>query len=113
LLLSNGVLSRLWRKLIAEFASRAFETFVRTLSFKEINERSIGYFTGLAGDEAYRAGQIVISIARFVPAAVLTLIYFCALVYQSVTVAASIVLFLAVAGLSLVGATRRSHRLGG
>jgi ABC-type bacteriocin/lantibiotic exporter with double-glycine peptidase domain len=113
LLLSNGVLSRLWRKLIAEFASRAFETFVRTLSFSEINERSIGYFTGLAGDEAYRAGQIVISIARFVPAAVLTIIYFCALVYQSFAVAASIVVFLAIAGLSLMSATRRTHRLGG
>lgn len=112
LLVTNSVFAHLWRKLIAHFASQAFETFVRTLTFAEINDRSIGYFTSLAGDDAYRAAHIATAVARLFPAVVLAIMYFAAIAYQSPPLAAAVVVFLALAGLSLGGATRRSHDLG-
>jgi len=112
LLVSNLLIGWLNRQLIAHFSSQAFSTFIRTLTFTEVNERSIGYFINLAGDEANRASQIVISLTRLVPVATLSALYFLGIAYKSPSVALAVVLFMGIAGMSLIGALRLSHRLG-
>lgn len=112
LLMSNVLIAWLNRQLIAHFSSQAFSSFIRTLTFTEVNERSIGYFINLAGDEANRTSQIVISLTRLVPIATLSGLYFLGIAYKSPSVGLAVVLFIVIAGLSLVGALRLSHRLG-
>jgi len=113
LFVSNSLVNYLGRQLIAHFSSRAFTTFIRTLTFEEVSQRSIGYFISLAGDEAYRASNIIVALSQLFPAAALVLIYFSAIAYQSLPVAVGVTLFLGLTGLSLIGSFRRSHRLGG
>lgn len=109
---SNAIVTYTGRQLIAHFSSQAFATFIRTLTFAEVNQRSIGYFINLAGDEAYRASHIVVALGQLCPSIVLVFIYFSAIAYQSIAVAVGVTLFLGLAGVSLIGAFRRSHRLG-
>jgi ABC-type bacteriocin/lantibiotic exporter with double-glycine peptidase domain len=111
--LSNLVVAYVSRQLIAHFSSTAFAQFMEQLSFEEIQRRSIGYFMNLAGDEANRASQVVASFLRFVPVAALALMYFAALMYKSLWLGLVVAGFLSIAGLSLIGAFRKTHRLSG
>lgn len=112
LLISNVLIAWLHRQLVAHFSSQAFSTFIRTLTFTEVNDRGIGYFINLAGDEANRTSQIIISLARLVPVTALSALYFFGIAYKSPWVALAVLLFMGTAGLSLMGALRRSHSLG-
>lgn len=104
--------ANLFRRMIAHFSANAFETFVKHLSFKDIQAKSIGHFITLAGDEANRASQIVSAIVRLTPTILLALLYFGALVAHSRWIGLVVFLFLALTAVSMIGAFRRSHDLG-
>ena len=104
--------ARLFRQLIARFSANAFEAFVKHLSFKEIQEKTIGHFITLAGDEANRASQIVFALIKLIPTILLIILYFGALVIHSLWVGLAILTFLASAAVGLIGAFRLSHALG-
>lgn len=109
---SSALVSYLTRQMIAHFSSEAFTTFVNTLAFEELQERSVGYFINLAGDEANRASQVITALLRLIPVAVLGVLYFSALVYQSWWVAMGVLGFLALSLLSLAQTFRKVHELG-
>jgi len=104
--------SHVYRHLIAHFSSRAFKAFVEGLSFQDVQKKTIGYYISLAGDEANRASQIVMSMSRLVPVAALAGLYWLALAVKSSWTGGGVFLFMVIAGLALIGAFRRSHRLG-
>ena len=112
-LASQGMAMYFGRKLLAQLASRAFESIVRGLSLREIEKNSIGYFISLAGDESFRASTIVISITQLIATSALALLYFVALAFYSIEVALGVALFLVLSGTILLGALRRSQTLGG
>jgi ABC-type multidrug transport system fused ATPase/permease subunit len=104
--------ARLFRRMIAHFSASAFEAFVKHLSFREIQEKTIGHFITLAGDEANRASQIVFALTRLIPTILLVLLYFGALVFHSLWVGLAVLAFLLLAAVGLIGAFRLSHDLG-
>lgn len=109
---SSLLVSYLSRQMIAHFSSEAFTAFVNSLAFEEIQRRSVGYFINLAGDEANRASQVITALLRLIPVAVLGLLYFSAVTYQSWWIALGVLAFL-VSSLAALGQTfRRVHELG-
>lgn len=109
---SSVLVSYLSRQMIAHFSSEAFTAFVNTLAFEEIQQRSVGYFINLAGDEANRASQVVTAVLRLIPVAALGLLYFSALAYQSWWVATGVLAFLALSLVCLGQTFRKVHELG-
>jgi ABC-type bacteriocin/lantibiotic exporter with double-glycine peptidase domain len=106
------LVSHLSRQMIAHFSSEAFGTFVNTLAFEEIQQRSVGYFINLAGDEANRASQVIAALLRLVPVTVLGILYFSALVYNSPWVAMGVAGFSVLSLVSLGHTFRKVHHLG-
>jgi ABC-type multidrug transport system fused ATPase/permease subunit len=104
--------AKLHRELIAHFSANAFDSFVNRLSFREIQEHKIGHFITLAGDEANRASQIVAALARLLPTVLLALLYLVSLFIYSTGLGLALIGFMLVSGIALLGAFRRSHRLG-
>lgn len=104
--------SHVYRHLIAHFSSRAFKAFVEGLSFRDVQKNTIGYYISLAGDEANRASQIVMSVSRLVPVIALAGLYWLAITVKSPWTGGGVSLFIIVAGLALIGSFRRSHQLG-
>jgi ABC-type bacteriocin/lantibiotic exporter with double-glycine peptidase domain len=104
--------AKLGRLMIAHFSASAFEAFVKHLSFKDIQEKTIGHFMTLAGDEANRASQTVLASLRLVPTLLLAALYLGALFVHSLWVGAGVVAFLVCMGIGMVGAFRTSHQLG-
>lgn len=104
--------SYVYRRLIAHFSSRAFKAFIAGLGFRDVQRNSIGYYINLAGDEANRASQIVMSLSRLVPVVALAGLYWLALAIKSPWTGGAVCVFMVTAGLALVGSFRRSHELG-
>ncbi len=109
---SSVLVSYLSRQMIAHFSSEAFTAFVNSLAFEEIQQRSVGYFINLAGDEANRASQVITALLRLIPVAMLGLLYFSALAYQSWWVAMGVLAFLALSLAALGQTFRTVHELG-
>lgn len=101
-----------YRKLISHFSSSGLKAFVRHLSFQQVNQSTIGHFMTLAGDEANRASQMVMSTMRLVPIVTLLFLYVGLIFYQAWTFGLGMVLFFVVTLVSLIGAFRKSHQLG-
>jgi len=111
-LLATVLTHHLNRWLHAYFATHALDTFIRHLSFNDIQKQSIGHFVSIAGDDAVRAAMIVSNLMRLIPLLALFLLYGALITYQSWQVAAGLVLFGAVILACLWSAFRHSHRLG-
>jgi ABC-type bacteriocin/lantibiotic exporter with double-glycine peptidase domain len=111
-LVSQSLVLRLGRRLLAHLASRAFEAVMRHAPIAEIERRSIGWFITLAGDESFRASTIVIGLMQLVTTGVLAALYFGAIVWFSLPLAATVTVFLAASALALAGTFRRSRVLG-
>src|SRR5689334_965587 len=102
----------LGRRMMLQLTSRAFSALVFDVPVKVIEEKSIGYFIGLAGDEASRASNLIVIITQFVTTSLLATLYFSAIISYSVSVAIAVLAFLAVTFLALFESFRISHRLG-
>jgi ABC-type bacteriocin/lantibiotic exporter with double-glycine peptidase domain len=104
--------SRLGKRVLAQLGAQAFEQIMHKLSIREINEKSIGFYIGLAGDESFRASTLVISLTQFVSTAALAGLYFIAIAISSPTTATLVLVFLACSSLALYWVLKLSHRLG-
>jgi ABC-type multidrug transport system fused ATPase/permease subunit len=109
---SQGLIIYTGRRLLLQLTSQAFSTLVRNVPIKELEERSIGYYISLAGDEANRASNLIVIMGQFVSTLLLGGLYFLAIVSYSRLVALSVVIFLFTSFLLLINAFRVSHRLG-
>lgn len=103
----------LGKRVLAQLSSRAFYQIVTKLSIQEIHDKSIGFFIGVAGDEAFRASTLVISLTQFVSTASLAVLYFVAIAAASKPVALLVLIFLVGSSLVLIAVLKLSHRLGG
>ena len=100
------------QNLMGDLSTRAFATFIRDLSFTEIHKHQIGHFVTLAGDEASRGSQIVVSIMRLLPIVFLFALYGSVLLYQSREAFVCLAAFILFTGLFLRSAFRKSLSLG-
>ena len=103
----------LGKRVMAQLCSQAFGQIIQKLSIREVNEKSIGFYISLAGDEAFRASTLVISLIQFMSTAVLALLYFVAIARFSFSTASLIMVFSAIFLLALYKVAKASHRLGG
>ena len=104
--------SHVYRGLVSHFSARALEAYVRHLSFAQVQNESIGHFMAVAGDEANRAAQIILSLIKVVPLAILFVLYAGLLLYQSWQIALALLLFSLVVLVCLAQTFRVSHRMG-
>jgi ABC-type multidrug transport system fused ATPase/permease subunit len=100
------------RELIAHFSSRALESFVHHLSFKDVQKEQAGHFLTLAGDEANRGANIVTALMKLVPYVLLFALYITALFYSSWRIGLGLLAFMLLALALLGGAFKRTHSLG-
>lgn len=100
------------RRMLLQLTSRAFSVLIFDVPVKILEEKSIGYFIGLAGDEASRASNLIVVITQFLSTTLLATLYFAAIVSYSAVVAIAVLVFLAVTFLALFESFRVSHRLG-
>lgn len=102
----------LGKRVLAQLGSRAFDQIVHRLPIREVNDKSIGFYIGLAGDEAFRASTLILSLTEFVNTATLAGLYFVAIAMASPTTAGVVLLFLVCSSVALLGVFKASHRLG-
>lgn len=109
-LTGQGLTSWLGRRIHAQISSRAFTQIITSLSIREIEKRSIGYYITLAGDESFRASSLVMAIVQFASVAVLGALYYAAICRYSPVLGVAVVVFLGASLLSLYPPTRPSGR---
>jgi len=103
----------LGKRVMAQLCSGAFERIINDFSIRKINEKSMGFYISLAGDESFRASTLVISLAQFASTAALVLLYYAAIAKYS-PITAGLILAFALCSLAvLYRVTKISHRLGG
>ena len=112
LMASQGLILFIGKRLHAQISSLAFGNIVRDMPIRAIEEKSIGHYVSLAGDESFRASNLVIAISQFAGVAALGGLYFVAIAYFSPSVAIAVVAFLALSYAALFTSFRKSHRLG-
>lgn len=103
----------LGKRVMAQLCSGAFERIINDFSIRKINEKSMGFYISLAGDESFRASNLVISLAQFASTVVLALLYFVAIAKYSPITAGLILIFSLCSLVILYRVTKISHRLGG
>lgn len=111
-LIGQSLSMYLGKRVLAQLGSQAFERIVHNLSIREINDKSIGFYIGLAGDESFRASTLIISLTQFVSTAALAVLYFAAIAMTSPATAGIVALFLACSSVALFWVLKASHRLG-
>jgi len=111
-LVSQSMIIYLGRRMLLQLTTRAFSALIRHVPVRAIEQKSIGYFITLAGDEASRASTLIVSVTQFVTTSLLSTLYFLAVVSYSRPIALAVVIFLAVTFAALFESFRISHRLG-
>lgn len=102
----------LGRRVLAQLGSAAFSRITRTLSLSEISEKSMGFYISLAGEEAFRASVVVISLTQLVSVVALTVLYFGAIAFYSPSTAGVLTVFLGISSLVLFRVITSLHRMG-
>jgi ABC-type multidrug transport system fused ATPase/permease subunit len=103
----------LGKRVMAQLCSRAFDQIINKIAIHKINEKSMGFYISLAGDESFRASTLVISLTQFVSVAVLAVFYYAAIALFSPTTAGLILAFFLCSLVALYKVAKISHRLGG
>jgi ABC-type bacteriocin/lantibiotic exporter with double-glycine peptidase domain len=111
-LLGQSLSLFLGRRVMAQLGSQAFEQIMCNIPVPEIDKKSIGYFTTLAGDETFRASTLVISLTQFVATASLGVFYYLAILDYSTLMGGLVLAFLLFTLVALFGVFRQTHRLG-
>lgn len=102
----------LGRRMMLRLTSQAFSALIFDVPVKALEEKSIGYFISLAGDEASRASNLIVIVTQFLATGLLAVLYFSAIVSYSLMVALAVLAFLMLTFLVLFESFRVSHRLG-
>ena len=103
----------LGKRVLAQLCSQAFKQIIHTTAIHKINEKSMGFYISLAGDESFRASTLVISLTQFISVGALALFYYAAIALFSPTTAGLILAFFLFSLLALFRVAKISHRLGG
>lgn len=103
----------LGKRVMAQLCSRAFEQITQKIAIHKINEKSMGFYISLAGDESFRASTLVISLTQFISVGALAVFYYAAIALFSPTTAGLILVFFLFSLLALYKVAKISHRLGG
>lgn len=102
----------LGKRVMAQLCSGAFNQIIHRLSIREVSARSIGFYISLAGDEAFRASTLIVSMAQFVSIAALAVLYFAAIVSYSPAAGGFVLVFLLVCGVAMTKVAKVSQNLG-
>ncbi|MCX7308783.1 MAG: ABC transporter ATP-binding protein [Afipia sp.] len=102
----------LGRRMMLHLTSQAFTALIFDVPVKVLEEKSIGYFISLAGDEASRASNLIVIITQFLATGLLAVLYFAAIISYSPLVALAVLIFLTLTFLALFESFRISHRFG-
>lgn len=111
-LFAQSLSAYLGRRVMSQLASSAFDKIMNHLPLKEIEEKSIGYFINLAGDESFRASTIVISLTQIVSTSFLSLLYFLAIVNFSINMSLSVIGFMLLVAIALITVFKTTHKYG-
>jgi ABC-type bacteriocin/lantibiotic exporter with double-glycine peptidase domain len=111
-LASQALAAYVSRRLLAQLATRAFAALLKQVPLREVERESIGSFITLAGDESFRASNIVLHLNQLVALALLAVLYYAAIWLYSPGTAVAVVVFLAFSFAALFESFRVSHRLG-
>lgn len=111
-LTSQGLTIYLSKRVQNQLSSSGFRHFIKFVQLRELESKSIGTYISLAGDEAARAGLLVVAIVQLAGTLALSLLYFCGVAHLSWKIALGVSAFLAFAFLCLGGVFLRSQRLG-
>lgn len=101
------------KRVMAQLCSQIFQQIMYAKSFSDINEKSIGFYISLTGDETFRASTLVISLTQFSSTALLSILYFEAIAHYSPITAIFILVFISLSLALLYQVAKISHRLGG
>lgn len=102
----------LGKRVLAQLCSGAFAQIVHGLSISEVSRRSVGFYISLAGDESFRASNLILALVQFVSVAALAVLYFAAILAYSPGAAGFVVAFLLCSLLVMLRILSISHRLG-
>jgi ABC-type bacteriocin/lantibiotic exporter with double-glycine peptidase domain len=111
-LIGQSLSMYLGRQVMAQLTSMAFKKIIEQISISEIQEKSMGFYINMAGDEANRASTLVIAISQFLTTAVLSGLYFIAIINLSPVTAMSIASFMLFCLILLFQVSKITHRLG-
>lgn len=100
------------RRIQALLTSGAFGKFVIETPILELQKHKVGYFAGIAGDEASRAGQIFVYFNQLMISALGVVVTFAAMLIFSPAFAAAVALFILVTALSILRNTKKIYRMG-
>lgn len=100
------------RRLLLQIVTRSFSAVVADVPFKTLDEKSMGYFVSLAGDEGVRASNIIMTVIQIVSTMALALVYFYAISALSLVSGALVLAFLAITFIALFQSFKISQRLG-
>ena len=89
------------KKIHAELSVSTFSEVISSVPISEIYKRSIGYYMGLAGDDAIRVGQLFFSLIQLVSALLAALVGLAVLYLYSVNVFIFTIIFLSICGFIL------------
>jgi ABC-type multidrug transport system fused ATPase/permease subunit len=100
------------RRILRQLTTRAFTALMTSVPIREIETKSIGYYISMAGDEAARSSNIVLTSTNFISMSVLALLYYYAIASYSKSVALFLAIFLTATFLLLIRSFRASQKLG-
>ena len=109
---NQGFTVYLGKKFHAYVSSVSFFNVINYVPLSEIRKKSIGHYMSLAGDEAFKVSEILVSVNKLITIVILGSFYFLAIAYLSFTFSVCLVLFLIFSGLLMMGAFKASSRLG-
>lgn len=110
--ISESLLIAFGKKLQASLSLDAFSKILNQVNIKEIENKSIGYFISLSGDEAVRASGVLVSLVRLSNSTILIIFYFFTLCYYSLyggIIAGSVILFMSAFSIYIM---KKSHQFG-
>ena len=111
-LIVNGLYIHYCRELQGRLSSDGLKSILCNLALVEIEEKSIGHFNSLAGDESSRASQILLNILIFTNAATLSIFYIVAIYLYSGKTLLVLIIFFGFCLLSLSSVIIKSYKLG-
>ncbi|WP_353427861.1 ATP-binding cassette domain-containing protein [Polynucleobacter sp. MWH-UH19D] len=94
----NTIISK---KIHAELSASTFAAVISKVPISEIYKRTIGYYMGLAGDDAIRVGQLFFSFVQMLSALLAALVGLAVLYLYSANVFIFTVIFLSICGFIL------------
>jgi ABC-type multidrug transport system fused ATPase/permease subunit len=111
-IIGQSLATYLGKRVMAQLCSGAFDQIIHRLSIREVNQKSIGFYISMAGEETFRASLLILSLTQFISVAALSILYFAAIAKYSPTAAAYVFAFLLVCLVAMISVVKLSHRLG-